>query len=199
MAEDRHARLRTEILDIASRIIRERGLASLQARRVAEAANCSVGTLYNVYGNLDRLVIAVNMITLDRLKADIENVVGATQADALEKRLNKLAETYLDFASRERNAWRALFEHRLTAETSVPEDYRARQAELFDIVDRTLESSGDGVMRQTHVSESRAIFGAVHGIVSLALDEKLNDFDDEATRAAVVYITSAIARGATQA
>ena len=196
--QDRHAQLREAVFAIASRIVQTEGLAGLQARRIAAEANCSVGTLYNACGNLDQVVLAANAASLDELKQALLAARGPPgQADGagepLEAALLRMAMAYLDFACHRRPVWRAIFEHRLTAETRVPDAYRAKQAELFAIVEDGLERAiGDPDLRR---KVSRALFGAVHGVISLALDEKLSDFDEAATRAEVAFVVRAIASG----
>jgi len=203
MADERHAQLRGRILAIASAIIEREGIGALQARRLANEAGCSVGTLYNAYGNLDRLILAVNSITLDRLlqllveahrgaNSDGEQHALASHAE-LEASLSALAFAYLSFADQERNAWRALFEHKLTTETEVPEEFRAKQNELFAVVERALSTTLTDPALRTRAG--RALFGAVHGIVTLALDEKLDAFDVEETRQQVRLLIAATARG----
>ena len=51
-----HGELRVEALKIAEEIVVGEGLAALTARRVAGETGCSVGTLYNVFGQLDGLI-----------------------------------------------------------------------------------------------------------------------------------------------
>ena len=84
-----------------------------------------------------------------------------------------MASAYIDFACHQRNTWRAIFEHRLTTESEVPESYREKQAELFQIVEDCL---GASISEQERRNVSRTLFGAVHGVISLALDEKLGGF-----------------------
>jgi AcrR family transcriptional regulator len=190
---DKHAHLREAMIQIASKLIESDGLPAVQARRIAKEANCSVGTLYNVFGNLDRVVIDANMVTLDQLRETLEAALAELPQRDGEAVLMKLALAYLDFAQRHRSAWRAIFEHRLTAEETGPESYREKQAELFAIVETALEpafGSSDDIR-----CASRALFGAVHGIVSLALDEKLGTYDETETRRQVVLVVKAIARG----
>ncbi|MEO1649620.1 MAG: TetR/AcrR family transcriptional regulator [Pseudomonadota bacterium] len=195
MVEDRRMLLREKILEIASTIITTEGLSALQARRVAKEADCSVGTLYNVYGNLDRLVLAVNEMTLDRLRRAL-NETRASQTDqTIERKVDTVARAYLDFAAREKHAWRALFEHRLTTETVAPQSFRDKEDAVFSVFD---DCVSDGKTNAETKMQSRAIFGAVHGIISLALDEKFDPFNEGQSQEAVAFIAATIARGLNQ-
>lgn len=186
--------LRTTTRDIAHAILKRDGLTALQARKVAAAANCSVGTLYNVYKNLDDLVIAANAVTL----AELGNTLtaardGVVSTAPLETRLLALADAYLTFAVDNQNGWRAIFEHRMGKNRFAPEWYRAAQGELFAIVETILATTVLDLTERRRAA--RALFGAVHGIVTLALDEKLGTFDREACAEQVRFIVTTAARG----
>mgnify|MGYP000941590172 CR=1 FL=1 len=60
-------RLRARMVDIAERILAGEGLSALQARRVTQEAECSIGTLYNIFEGLDGLIVAANERTLEAL------------------------------------------------------------------------------------------------------------------------------------
>ena len=159
------------MIDIAERIIAGEGLSAVQARRIAQEADCSVGTLYNVFGGLDGLIIAANTRTLMALGEKLGTAVRGTRREALENRLMALALAYRDFAFEQNNRWRALFDHRMEPGKPVPERYRAEQARLFELVEECLD---DYIAdRAARFSAARALFSGVHGIVSLALDNKL--------------------------
>ena len=184
-------RLKTTIVDVAREILTSDGLDALQARRVARGADCSVGTIYNLFGNLDMVIIAANAVTLSELHGAL---TGATRdASSLVGKLDALAMTYLNFAVERTAEWRALFEHRFTSNTTVPEWYLATQAEMFGIIEELLEPTiGEPIARH---EAARALFSAVHGVISIAMDEKLGAFDKSATERQVQFVVRSIARG----
>ncbi len=184
-------RQKSAIVQISRDIIATEGLEGLQARRVARASDCSVGTIYNLFGSLDMVVIAANAETLAELHDDM--VRAKTSSNDLDDRLDALAKTYLKFAMERTLEWRALFEHRFTTKTSVPDWYRQNQAELFAVVEELLEPAIKA--EPARKEAARALFSAVHGVISLALDQKLGDFDHEATERQVRFIIRSIARG----
>lgn len=186
-------RLKADTIAIARRILSDEGLSALQARRVASEAGCSVGTIYNLYSNLDDLIVVANAGTLEDLGAALRAELERTVADDFSDRLIGLGLAYLNFAIEHERAWRALFEHHLDADEHVPEWYRERQGDLFAIVEGLLGAvMPDGVQRH---QAARALFAAVHGIVTLALDQKLGAFDEAGTKAQIRFIVAAAARG----
>jgi AcrR family transcriptional regulator len=184
-------RLKADTIAIARRILATEGLAALQARRIAKEAGCSVGTIYNLYANLDDLIVVANAGTLEDLGRALAGEVNATVGEPFARRLVSVGLTYLRFAIEQENAWRAIFEHHMPKDETVPEWYRERQGELFAIVERLLASE----MRDAceRAKTARALFAAVHGIVALALDQKLGTFDREGTEDQIRFVVGAAA------
>lgn len=181
------------MIDIAERVIVAEGIAAMQARRVAKEADCSVGTLYNVFGGLDGLVVAVNMRTLAALGDKLAATARGAEQGTLEQQLMALALAYRDFAVEQNRRWRALFEHKMEPGKTVPDTYREAQASLFALVEASLR--GVIANEAERFSAARALFSAVHGIVTLALDNKLGGQDEAETERQVRFIVGAAARG----
>lgn len=185
-------KLKANTLLVAKRIVENEGLGALQARRIAQEAGCSVGTIYNLYDGLDDLIIRVNSGTLEDLGAKLSELEQSATG-SLADNLTAMALAYLQFALDSQTAWRAVFEHQLAKDKTVPDWYREHQATLFSIVEKKLAHVvTDGQQRKM---AARALFAAVHGIVSIALDQKLGDFDYAATQAQVKFIVQSAAKG----
>jgi len=179
--------------DIAERIIAGEGLAAVQARRIAQEADCSVGTIYNVFGGLDGLIIAVNRRSLAALGSKLGTAARSTSTGTAQERLLALALAYRDFAFEQKTRWRALFEHRMEQGTAVPATYREEQAALLMLIETSLtQAVADPAERAT---AARALFSAVHGIVALALDNKLGAQGSEETEQQIRFLVGAVARG----
>ena len=180
------------MIDIAERVLEREGLMSVQARRVTKEAECSVGTLYNVFNGLDGLIITVNTRTLKELGNVLTTVLSERAGAPVGERLLALAMAYLTFAEAHPRRWRAVFEHRFmsskAAETLLG-PYREDQNELFRLVESLLEPTiADPVER---AGIAKALFSAVHGIVIIALDEKLGAYNRAETEARVRFIVEA--------
>lgn len=190
---DRHAALRAALTDIAERRIAEGGLAALKARDLAKEAGCSLGAIYLHFPDLDALVFAVQARTLDLLDAAVSAAAGEGAAPA--PRILALSLAYLDWAAANRPRWAALFDHRLPADAEVPPDYRAQRARLFRHVEAPLAALLPQATPAEREALARSIFAAVHGIVSLGLDEKLETTPLPALRAQLAAVVLALARG----
>jgi AcrR family transcriptional regulator len=185
--------MRDSMIAIAARIVATEGLSAVQARRVAQEAGCAVGTLYNVFGGLDFLIIEANATTLDALRTALGEADTEAMAGPPGRRLLALALAYLHFANERSHAWRAVFEHHMLPGVDVPSWYRERQAALFGMVESILRDAVGG--EAPLASSARALFAAVHGIVTIALDRKLGDFDLAETERQVKFVVTAIAAG----
>src|SRR5437868_1295863 len=119
-----HAEVRVALINATLSLMEEGGLASVKARAVAEQAGVSVGTVYNLFGNVDQLILAANLKIYDELGAvgvgrmavierDLQKRIKAgkvadTPRERLHARLLGLGETYVEFVSANANRWSAL-------------------------------------------------------------------------------------------
>lgn len=170
---DRRAALRETLIVLARARIAEDGLRALKARDLAKSANCSVGAIYNVFGDLNELAMAVNGETFQALGAHVlTGLVPYKDAPAVE-RMIAMSDAYLDFASQNPRLWRALFDISLTR-TKAPDWYLGALDNLFAIIDGPLaevfpDLDADGVRLRT-----RALFSSVHGIVLLGIENRIS-------------------------
>jgi len=173
---DRHATLRTRLIDAAERTIAEHGLTALKARDLAREAGCAVGTIYNVFEHLDELVLAVGSRTLAMLDEALGAVRSANPcglpAEAMAD-LVRLALAYLEFAATHTVRWRALFEHRMSEPRPLPDLFVEQRHRLFAQVERPLTALLPEVDLDARRILARTLFSAVHGVVLLGLEEKL--------------------------
>src|ERR1700749_1720458 len=74
------------LIEIARREIESKGLIALKSRDIAAAAHCSIGSIYNEFGDFDGLILTVNRETVQRLDA----VLAAVPVqDAVEQLLGR--------------------------------------------------------------------------------------------------------------
>ncbi|MCH9808406.1 MAG: TetR/AcrR family transcriptional regulator [Alphaproteobacteria bacterium] len=190
---DFREKLRKKVLQIGRNLIEQEGLEAVQARRIAKQAKCAVGSIYNIYSDLDDLIIALNMITLAELGETLRHAHAASAGKSTHDRLLALAEAYFDFAAARRKHWRAIFEHILPEGRTAPPDYRSDQDRLFALVEEILDAEIDEP--EQRASAARALFASVHGIVSLSLDRKLGEFEPQATRRQIKFLIGCMSKG----
>jgi AcrR family transcriptional regulator len=200
-AGERREQLRTALIDAAEGIIARDGLAALRARDLAAAAGCALGAIYNVFDDLDAIVFAANMRTLALLdrhlgEAARRKPASGAKLDAPDvARLTALAQAYLDFAAKHGPRWRALFEHRPEDGKIAPSWYIEEQNRIFQLVEEPLRAIRPDLAAGELAQLARAVFSAVHGVVSLGLEQKLGEIPMRRLREQAVAIVTAIARG----
>ena len=196
---ERHAELREALLRAVERTVEAEGYQALRARSLANEVGCAVGAIYNVFPDLDALVLAAKARALDALDAALAHAVArgddtaGTEAAADEIALRKLltlAETYLAFATDRLQIWRMLFEYRIAPTAEVPAWYQARLADLFAHLDAPLRAIVPDLPAKKRTSLGRAVFSAVHGVIALGLEEKL----DRTSRATIAAQAATIVR-----
>ena len=173
---ERRQELKAGLIEAAERVIGTRGLEALRARDLATEVGCAIGAIYNVFPNLDALVIEVNARTLrafERFLADAAKTPPRSGENPAIAELVQLALVYLAFAVAHRPRWRALFEHRMAEPGKVPAWYLDEQARLFGLVERPLARLRPDLDGKDLMVLAGTLFSGVHGIVSLGLDEKL--------------------------
>jgi AcrR family transcriptional regulator len=186
-------RQRTVMLHAVEEIIASEGLAAAQARRIAQAANCSVGTLYNVFGDIDGLLLAANQRTLQDLgRVLMAASARSASADTL-ARLMALASAYLDYASANQRRWRAVFEHVLPDDKLAPPSYREDRRNLLALIETQLEQAISAP--EARADAAHALFSAVHGIVLLSIDAKLGPFEPARCERQIRFIVENVVKG----
>lgn len=166
--------LRGKLTDIAERQIAESGLASLKARSLATEAGCSVGAIYNVFEDLNGLVMAVNGRTFLRMGKEIGAALEAGPDGPPQRRLVVMSCAYLSFAAQNENLWRCLFDLRMEAGEDVPDWYHAALDNLFALIRAPLAEIFPSHSPEDLTLLTRALFSSVHGIVLLGLEERIS-------------------------
>lgn len=169
-SRDRKKALRRLLmLKTARAVIASNGLRSLKVRDVAEAADCSIGSVYNEFGDFDGLILTVNRETVRALTDQLV----AVSAENPVSQLHGLAETYLSFAADHANLLRALFEHRMEDDRPFPEDILMMVMQAFALMHAPLVRLLPGRDPEEVGLLARTMFSAVHGIISLGLEERM--------------------------
>jgi AcrR family transcriptional regulator len=191
---DRREALREALVNAAERTIAKRGLAHLRARDLAQEAGCAVGAIYNVFPELDALILTVNLRTLNLFEASIAVPPRGEGGRAIEDLVN-LALAYLDFAALNPHRWRALFEHRMSDGAPPPGWYLSEQGRLFRYIEEPLRALCPGLGEEERSLLARSLFSATHGMVALGLDEKLMTLPPAVLRREIQRVVRATGEG----
>jgi AcrR family transcriptional regulator len=164
--------LRELILDAAQDIIDQKGLAGLSAREVARTIGYSPGTIYNMFTNLDDVVLSVEGRVLDALDKRLSEVAGT--GGGADTRIVEIAHVYLAFTREKPRLWNLLFEHHMPANTELPDWYQKKLEGLMAHVERALASHFPPGGEADRQRAARVLWAGVHGITSLSTADKLS-------------------------
>jgi AcrR family transcriptional regulator len=169
--------LREMILTAAREIIETDGLSGLSAREIARRIGYSPGTIYNIYENLDDVVLHVEAGVLDALE---QRLAQALEASAGPDALPQLAHAYLAFTHEKPKLWNLLFEHHLPAGADLPHWYQQKLEGLLARVEQALAPLFPIGAEADRQRAARVLWAGVHGITSLSTADKLSIVTSEA-------------------
>ena len=166
-----HSREQLEDLILAEghALMAELGYARFSAREVAKRIGYSIGTIYNVFGSLDALLVAINSRTFTLWAAWLHDRLAQSET-AGEDRIAVLVAGYFDFAARNPNLWMAIYDHRLPRGTEMPDSSRRKRARLTGIVEEEIVRVLSADARDQAPALARSLVAVVHGHCEFALN-----------------------------
>jgi AcrR family transcriptional regulator len=147
------------ILAEGHRQLAEVGYARFSARELAKRIGYSVGTLYNVFGSLDQLMLAINGVTLDGWRAYLETRLAVAEGD----RLKTAISAYFEYALLNRHAWTALYDFRLPEGVEAPDSYTRKVEAIFEVVVAEIAAVLPPNARAQAPALARSLLASVHG------------------------------------
>jgi AcrR family transcriptional regulator len=169
-----HDDLRAAAIAAARACVSEGGLPALNARRIAAELGCSVGSLYNLFVDLDDLVLHVAASVLDDMGAAL---FAPGLPEAPREALIEIARRYIRFARDRGQLWAMVFEHCPTHGRPTPAWQTERVARLKAAVRAAAAPAFVGSGRASTASLDASIdvlWASVHGIAVLSQQDKLS-------------------------
>ncbi len=161
------------LISAAEQRIESNGLAGVKARELADEIGVAVGAIYNLVADLDELILRVNVRTMNRLDASLLEAAPSplpSTSEGATKRLVAIGLAYRRFASANMRLWRNLFEYTLPPGRALPEWAVGKDTHLIrHICDPLHVLMAEGNEADRYLM-ARTLFSAVHGIVSLGLE-----------------------------
>ncbi|MBN9018860.1 MAG: TetR/AcrR family transcriptional regulator [Rhizobiales bacterium] len=186
------AELKQLALAAARTIASEEGLRGVTVRRVAERIGYAPGTIYNLFANLDDLIVQVNGETLRGLGAALAQVGGGDPST----RARRMTDAYFDYVELAPRLWAMLFDHRLPDGVGLPDWYRL---ELDRLIGDAARHLGPALGDRSPADARRAvvaIWASLHGIATLSVSKKLGLVADVPARELGHFIVGSIVSGA---
>ncbi len=161
--------LRQLILDASQTIVERNGITGLSAREIARMIGYSPGTLYNIFENLDDVLLTLQVQLMGRTVEHLKRVPLGTDG---EKNIEELAHAYVDFALVNRRMWNLFLAHSLPPGASVPALLHDYTNSLGDIVRTALTPIAPNAPRESLDTTARALWAGLNGITAIAATEK---------------------------
>lgn len=195
LAASRKAEMRQRLIDAAAAEIAEKGLNGLKARDLTRRAGCALGALYTAFTDLDDLVLHVNSRTLTQLGAALQQALptGTTEAEAVTQ---ALARAYVNFALSQPELWSTLFSHTPPAGRHIPDWHRQEYEMLMARIIAPLGKLRPDLPPARMLLRIRTLFGAVHGVVHLSLQDRPIGVPRDMLHEEVAALITAMAQGA---
>ena len=182
------AELQEMILEAGEAHLAEVGFSGFSAREVAKRIGYSIGTLYNVFGSHDRLVLAISARTLRLWTAALEERLEVAGDD----RIGALVNGYFDFAEANPKRWMALYDHRMPPGEPLSEEFQEAFGGLIGLVEREVAAVlGVPVDAVTHALTG-SLLAIVHGHCTFALNGTYRTFGGDPRAAALARIRAAL-------
>jgi AcrR family transcriptional regulator len=195
-ALERREKQRKNLILAAEEAIAAKGLSGLKSRDLAQQIGVANGAVFNLVADMDELILRVGSRTLARLDAALSSAEGEGPTSAQEM-LVRIAVAYCDFAAENLELWRALFEHRMARGKPVPEWAIEEQMNLFRHIYHPLAALFPKWSADELSITTRSMFSAVHGMVSLGLEQKLIAVPIAILRHEIATIVRAMVKGLT--
>ncbi|MFA5955323.1 TetR/AcrR family transcriptional regulator [Hyphomicrobium sp.] len=161
--------LRQLILDASQTIVERNGITGLSAREIARMIGYSPGTLYNIFENLDDVLLTLQVQLMGRTVEHLKHVPLGSDG---EKNIEDLAYAYVDFALVNRRMWNLFLAHNLPAGKTVPAPFHDYTNTLVGIVKSALAPIAPNIPRENLDTTARAFLAGINGITAFAATEK---------------------------
>lgn len=165
--------LKKTILENGWSILKQRGKNALRLRDLAKLSNCAIGTVYNLFQNLDEITLQLNLRCLEILYSSLNEVLEKelnAQAD-LYSLMQKLGRAYVQFGLNHPWMWKSLFEN--LAISPIPRWYSEKvQAGIQFIEEKIQIAYGIEPNRASCIVSF--FWAAMHGITAIMLTKKMD-------------------------
>jgi len=152
-------------LEAALATTREHGVDAVTARSLATAIGYSPGTIYQVFENLDDVIVQLKVIILDQLIARLDE---APARGTPEQRILALVGIYVAFAAQEAHLWHALFEAGPPSGAALPDSFGGHISRGLARVEKELVPLFKAGDKAGPARAATTIWAGLHGIIALA-------------------------------
>ena len=183
------------VIDAAVKAMNAKGLDGIHARTLAARAGISVGSIYNLFSDLDELTRIVNAKTYDELYADVSDALNSAREAGHSPRdqMLALAERYLNYVEHHQTRWLAVLAFNRSRTEPPPRWYLEKELALFRVIENAIEAFPKASDAKIRHNNARALWASVHGIVTIAVADGFLMQPIDAVWAQIQIIVNAVA------
>lgn len=159
------------IIEAAYELMEREGYAKLSTRKIAAQIGYTVGTLYNIYKNLDDIFVHINARTIDKLHSTLNKALDHSKP---KDSVRALANSYIQFSKDNFNLWSMLFEYRFPPEHVMPKWYMEKVNSLYLLVGKAISPLAPRMNEMVQKSAIMVLWAGIHGICALSIKGKLD-------------------------
>jgi len=189
--------LRPKIVTASQNLLEKHGFSGLQARPIAKQVGCSVGTIYNLFGSMDGLILATNAVTLKQMRQHLQHTDQNWQGEQTDAhgRLMALAAAYYQFYQQHEKRWAAVFEFQRDDDSHMPDWYLEEIGLLMAQIENIIGHLAGAASPDQRARIARALWAATHGIVTLSFNGRLGPVRRETVLEDVDVVVKAVVDG----
>ena len=161
--------LTTLALKSARKIVATEGIGALSGRKVTGQIGYTIGTLYQLFDDMDDLVERMNAETLAML---YDHCRTGAHRDGVAEQLKALAILFGEFVREHPNEWDAVMSYRYKDDHTTSEDYHREILKLFGLMENaTRQFYAEGEEDQ-HAADMAMLWASMMGILGIASSER---------------------------
>jgi AcrR family transcriptional regulator len=172
------------VLIAAEDLVIQGGMQQLRVRNIAVKIGYTVGSIYMVFENMNDLALHIKGRTLDELAEQMEQVHCSDNAQCLEK----LAKTYIEFASQNYNRWSMVFEQRMSEGAIIPEWYQGKVDKIYALFEAQFAMLEPTMSASKCKQIALAFLSGIHGICVFMLTTRIGSLKNNDLEASVVLL-----------
>ncbi|MEQ1614219.1 MAG: TetR/AcrR family transcriptional regulator [Hyphomicrobiaceae bacterium] len=172
------------------RVIEETGFQKLSAREIARAIEYAPGTLYNMFQNLEDILLRVESRILDELDQTMGRAMSGTRgAEAV----RRFAAAYIDYAYQHPRLWELLQEHYPSSRKAGPDWYLERLYAPLARLENAVGQIAPRLNADDTARTARLIWTSLHGLLQVATNPKFGQMPLATTRSMAETLAAQLA------
>lgn len=181
--------LKEKTIEAGLSLLAERGAEALSARAIAQRIGYTVGTLYNIFKDLEDITLHLNAATIAEMHAALLPLAQSPQPP--EQRLLAIARAYGDYALTHSARWHLL--HAAHYSRPLPDWYRTEIQRPFAMIETLLAELG--LPASQIPIAARTLWAGLHGICALHMHQKLSYTASEPMHTLMEHFVTHYVRG----